>query len=76
VTALNCQVGADENLLVKDHTHTFVNRGGEIGGMYFVTHIIHVNIWGIFVKISSIILNWMSIPKFCSSEQRERIYTL
>lgn len=26
------QVGADENLLVKDHTHTFVNRGGEIGG--------------------------------------------
>lgn len=26
------QVGAHENLLVKDHTHTFVNRGGEIGG--------------------------------------------
>ena len=27
------QVGADKNLLVKDHTHTFVNQGGEIGGM-------------------------------------------
>lgn len=27
------QVGAEKNLLVKDHTHTFVNKGGEIGGM-------------------------------------------
>uniref|UniRef100_A0A2P2JNN9 Zeta-carotene desaturase 9 9'-di-cis-zeta-carotene desaturase n=1 Tax=Rhizophora mucronata TaxID=61149 RepID=A0A2P2JNN9_RHIMU len=27
------KVGADKNLLVKDHTHTFVNKGGEIGGM-------------------------------------------
>ena len=27
------QVGADKNLLVKDHTHTFVNKGGEIGGI-------------------------------------------
>lgn len=27
------QVGADKNLLVKDHTHTFVNKGGDIGGM-------------------------------------------
>lgn len=26
------QVGAEENLLVKDHTHTFVNKGGQIGG--------------------------------------------
>ena len=26
------QVGADENLLMKDHTHKFVNKGGEIGG--------------------------------------------
>ncbi|EOY11130.1 Zeta-carotene desaturase [Theobroma cacao] len=26
------KVGADKNLLVKDHTHTFVNKGGEIGG--------------------------------------------
>ncbi|KAK6143625.1 hypothetical protein DH2020_023973 [Rehmannia glutinosa] len=25
------KVGADKNLLVKDHTHTFVNKGGEIG---------------------------------------------
>ncbi|KAH0973248.1 hypothetical protein GBA52_025404 [Prunus armeniaca] len=25
------EVGADENLLVKDHTHTFVNKGGNIG---------------------------------------------
>lgn len=24
------KVGADKNLLVKDHTHTFVNKGGEI----------------------------------------------
>ncbi|KAL4326145.1 hypothetical protein GQ457_11G015460 [Hibiscus cannabinus] len=27
------KVGADKNLLVKDHTHTFVNKWGEIGGM-------------------------------------------
>lgn len=27
------QVGAEKNLLVKDHTHTFVNKGGNIGGM-------------------------------------------
>jgi zeta-carotene desaturase len=25
------KVGADNNLLVKDHTHTFVNKGGQIG---------------------------------------------
>ncbi|KAJ8499906.1 hypothetical protein OPV22_010458 [Ensete ventricosum] len=29
------KVGADENLLVKDHTHTFVNRGGGIGELDF-----------------------------------------
>ncbi|XP_057963498.1 zeta-carotene desaturase, chloroplastic/chromoplastic isoform X2 [Malania oleifera] len=29
------KVGADKNLLVKDHTHTFVNRGGEIGELDF-----------------------------------------
>ncbi|KAK9919592.1 hypothetical protein M0R45_028180 [Rubus argutus] len=29
------KVGAHENLLVKDHTHTFVNRGGEIGELDF-----------------------------------------
>lgn len=29
------KVGAEENLLVKDHTHTFVNRGGEIGELDF-----------------------------------------
>jgi len=40
------------------------------------TQIIHVNVWVIFVNISVIILNWFSVPKFCSSEQRERIYTL
>jgi hypothetical protein len=28
------QVGADNNLLVKEHTHTFVNKGGTIGGMF------------------------------------------
>nr|GEW40814.1 zeta-carotene desaturase, chloroplastic/chromoplastic [Tanacetum cinerariifolium] len=28
-------VGAEKNLLVKDHTHTFVNRGGEIGELDF-----------------------------------------
>lgn len=30
------QVGANDNLLVKDHTHTFVNKGGEIGGMILI----------------------------------------
>ncbi|THF95179.1 hypothetical protein TEA_007089 [Camellia sinensis var. sinensis] len=29
------EVGADKNLLVKDHTHTFVNKGGEIGELDF-----------------------------------------
>ncbi|KAJ6757324.1 PROTOPORPHYRINOGEN OXIDASE [Salix koriyanagi] len=29
------KVGADKNLLVKDHTHTFVNMGGEIGELDF-----------------------------------------
>ncbi|XP_073004923.1 zeta-carotene desaturase, chloroplastic/chromoplastic [Typha latifolia] len=29
------KVGADDNLLVKDHTHTFVNKGGEIGELDF-----------------------------------------
>nr|ALQ56935.1 zeta-carotene-desaturase [Crocus ancyrensis] len=29
------KVGADGNLLVKDHTHTFVNKGGEIGELDF-----------------------------------------
>ncbi|KAJ6849290.1 zeta-carotene desaturase, chloroplastic/chromoplastic [Iris pallida] len=29
------KVGADENLLVKDHIHTFVNKGGEIGELDF-----------------------------------------
>lgn len=29
------KVGANENLLVKDHTHTFVNRGGELGELDF-----------------------------------------
>ncbi|XVF06278.1 hypothetical protein REPUB_Repub06bG0033700 [Reevesia pubescens] len=28
-------VGADKNLLVRDHTHTFVNKGGEIGELDF-----------------------------------------
>jgi len=28
------QVGADNNLLVKEHTHTFVNKGGVIGGRF------------------------------------------
>ncbi|CAL1382104.1 unnamed protein product [Linum trigynum] len=29
------KVGADKNLLVKDHTHTFVNKGGELGELDF-----------------------------------------
>lgn len=29
------KVGADKNLLIKDHTHTFVNKGGEIGELDF-----------------------------------------
>jgi hypothetical protein len=28
------QVGAENNLLVKEHTHTFVNKGGVVGGMF------------------------------------------
>ncbi|KAL8114355.1 hypothetical protein AgCh_021276 [Apium graveolens] len=28
-------VGADQNLLVKEYTHTFVNKGGEIGELDF-----------------------------------------
>ena len=29
---IHFQVGADNNLLIKDHVHTFVNKGGDIGG--------------------------------------------
>ncbi|KAJ4969329.1 hypothetical protein NE237_016030 [Protea cynaroides] len=29
------KVGADKNLLVKDHTHTFINRDGQIGELDF-----------------------------------------
>ncbi|KAH9302426.1 hypothetical protein KI387_014009, partial [Taxus chinensis] len=29
------KVGAEENLLVKDHTHTFINKGGHIGELDF-----------------------------------------
>lgn len=29
------KVGADKNLLIKDHTHTFVNKGGEVGELDF-----------------------------------------
>ncbi|XWS57656.1 hypothetical protein CRYUN_Cryun09bG0192100 [Craigia yunnanensis] len=29
------KVGAEKNLLVKDHSHTFVNKGGEIGELDF-----------------------------------------
>lgn len=29
------KVGADKNLLIKDHTHTFVNKGGDIGELDF-----------------------------------------
>jgi zeta-carotene desaturase len=29
------KVGADNNLLVKEHTHTFVNKGGTIGELDF-----------------------------------------
>lgn len=33
--ALMAKVGAFDNLLRKDHTHTFVNRGGELGTLDF-----------------------------------------
>jgi hypothetical protein len=26
------QVGGDNNLLLKEHTHTFINEGGNVGG--------------------------------------------
>ncbi|KAL4198460.1 hypothetical protein AMTRI_Chr03g140320 [Amborella trichopoda] len=29
------KVGADKNLLVKDHTHTFINKGGQVGELDF-----------------------------------------
>ncbi|CAH9073493.1 unnamed protein product [Cuscuta epithymum] len=29
------KVGAEKNLLIKDHTHTFVNKGGEVGELDF-----------------------------------------
>eukprot|EP00271_Cylindrocystis_brebissonii_P003052 TRINITY_DN137_c0_g1_i1.p1 TRINITY_DN137_c0_g1~~TRINITY_DN137_c0_g1_i1.p1 ORF type:complete len:603 (-),score=108.02 TRINITY_DN137_c0_g1_i1:230-2038(-) len=29
------KVGADDNLLLKEHTHTFINRGGQIGELDF-----------------------------------------
>ncbi|KAF8394403.1 hypothetical protein HHK36_020611 [Tetracentron sinense] len=29
------KVGADKNLLVKDHTHTFINQGGQVGELDF-----------------------------------------
>jgi hypothetical protein len=40
------QVGADNNLLVKEHTHTFVNKGGMIGGMFSY----HVPIFFFYVE--------------------------
>jgi len=36
------QVGADNNLLVKEHTHTFVNKGGAVGGMFSVHILINL----------------------------------
>jgi zeta-carotene desaturase len=33
--ALMKQVGAYDNLLPKDHVHTFINRGGDIGTLDF-----------------------------------------
>eukprot|EP00250_Pteridium_aquilinum_P016897 c23349_g1_i1 orf=326-2140(-) len=32
---LMTKVGADDNLLVKEHIHTFVNKGGDIGALDF-----------------------------------------
>jgi len=29
------KVGADNNLLIKDHTHTFINKGGDVGELDF-----------------------------------------
>ncbi|GAY62719.1 hypothetical protein CUMW_220060 [Citrus unshiu] len=31
------KVNADKNLLTNDHSHTFVNKGGEIGGMNLIS---------------------------------------
>jgi len=36
------KVGADNNLLVKEHTHTFVNKGGAVGGMFSVHILINL----------------------------------
>ncbi|KZV45114.1 zeta-carotene desaturase, chloroplastic/chromoplastic [Dorcoceras hygrometricum] len=33
------KVGADKNLLVKEHSHTFVNKGGEIGDVYIISEL-------------------------------------
>ncbi|KAG6430329.1 hypothetical protein SASPL_108394 [Salvia splendens] len=35
ITVSEVNVGGEKNLLVKDHTHTFVNKGGEIGELDF-----------------------------------------
>uniref|UniRef100_A0A7I4CSE6 Zeta-carotene desaturase n=1 Tax=Physcomitrium patens TaxID=3218 RepID=A0A7I4CSE6_PHYPA len=32
---LLAKVGADNNLLLKDHTHTFINKGGDVGELDF-----------------------------------------
>ncbi|ESQ49760.1 hypothetical protein EUTSA_v10021119mg [Eutrema salsugineum] len=41
-------VGADKNLLVKDHTHTFINKCSEIGGMSSVHYSITMMAYVIF----------------------------
>jgi zeta-carotene desaturase len=34
-------VGADNNLLIKDHVHTFVNKGGDIGGELVTSKLVY-----------------------------------
>ncbi|KAH9754139.1 Zeta-carotene desaturase /chromoplastic [Citrus sinensis] len=75
---LTKKVGADENLLMKDHTHKFVNKGGEIGELDF-RFPIGAPLHGIRAFLSTNQLKisfsdcflskggtWMSIQRICS----------
>ena len=55
-------MGGEENLLVKDHTHGFVNKGGEIGGMFFLYSLLLIiqYLSDIYIKV-----NWY----FCENIQ-------
>jgi hypothetical protein len=55
VNLVEFQVGADNNLLVKEHTHTFVNRGGVIGGRF--NYPIHIH----FLCSNSLMLSYLFV---------------